>query len=75
VHEFTAGSYDKGAAWLETLADGPDLPMPKDQLVRVIHALIEGLVLQRLLTPELFPDEVFYAAFDALAASQRTAKL
>jgi AcrR family transcriptional regulator len=70
VHEFTAASYAMGAAWLETLADGPGLPMPKDQLVRVIHALIEGLVLQRLLTPELFPDEVIYAAFGALAASQ-----
>jgi hypothetical protein len=45
--------------------------MPKDILVRVIHTLIEGLVLQRLLTPELFPDEVFYAAFAALAAAQR----
>lgn len=71
VHEITAASYDLGAAWLETLADGRDLPMPKDHLVRVIHALIEGLVLQRLLTPELFPDEVIYAAFGALAASPR----
>jgi AcrR family transcriptional regulator len=70
VHEFTSASYDWGAQWLDTLADGSDLPMPKDQLVRVIHALIEGLVLQRLLTPELFPDEVIYAAFGALAASQ-----
>lgn len=70
VLEVTAASYEFGAAWLETLADGPNLPMPKDQLVRVIHALIEGLVLQRLLTPELFPDEVIYAAFGALAASQ-----
>jgi hypothetical protein len=72
VLEVTAASYEFGAAWLETLADGPNLPMPKDQLVRVIHTLIEGLVLQRLLTPELFPDEVIYAAFDALAASQRS---
>jgi len=71
VHEFTAASYEFGAAWLETLADGHNLPMPKDTLVRVIHALIEGLVLQRLLTPELFPDDVIYAAFDALAAAQR----
>jgi AcrR family transcriptional regulator len=71
VQEVTAASYDMGAAWLETLADGHDLPMPKDQLVRVIHALIEGLVLQRLLTPELFPDAVIYAAFDALAAAPR----
>ena len=36
-------------------------------LVRVLHALIEGLVMQRILTPELFPDEVFYEAFAALA--------
>jgi hypothetical protein len=72
VHDVTAASYDFGAAWLETLADGHDLPMPKDHLVRVIHTLIEGLVLHRLLTPELYPDEVFYAAFGALAAAQRS---
>jgi AcrR family transcriptional regulator len=71
VHEITAARYNVGAAWLETLADGHDLPMPKDHLVRVIHALIEGLVLQRLLTPDLFPDEVIYAAFGALAAAPR----
>jgi AcrR family transcriptional regulator len=68
VHEITAASYEAGAGWLENLADGDDLPMPKEHLVRVIHALIEGLVLLRLLTPELFADEVVYAAFDALAA-------
>jgi hypothetical protein len=43
----------------------------KDHLVRVIHALIEGLVLQRLLTPELFPEVVIYAAFGASAAAPR----
>jgi hypothetical protein len=69
VRQITAARYDFGAAWLETLADGHDLPMPKEHLVRVIHALIEGLVLQRLLTPELFPDDVIYAAFGALAKS------
>ena len=41
--------------------------MPADQLVRVIHALTEGLVFQRLLTPELVPDQVIRAAFLALA--------
>jgi hypothetical protein len=35
--------------------------------VRVLHAQIEGQVQQRILTPELCPDEVFYAAFGALA--------
>ena len=54
-----------------TLGDERELPMPPEQLVRVIHALIEGLVLQRILTPELFPDEVFFAAFEALAHHRR----
>jgi hypothetical protein len=43
-----------------------DLPMPAHQLVRVIHALTEGLVFQRPLTPELMPDEIFRAAFAAI---------
>ena len=70
VHEVTAASYAAGAAWLETLADSDALPMPREHLVRVIHALIEGIVLLRLLTPELFPDEVIYAAFAALASAR-----
>jgi AcrR family transcriptional regulator len=67
VHDATAASYEIGADWLRQLGDERDLPMPAEHLVRVIHALIEGLVLQRILTPDLFPDEVFYAAFAALA--------
>ena len=69
----TADSYEFGAEWLRTLGDERDLPMPPEQLVRVIHALIEGLVMQRILTPELCPDEVFYAAFGALARGRRGA--
>ena len=67
VREVTAGSYEFGAEWLRTLGDERELPMPPEHLVRVIHTLIEGLVLHRILTPELFPDEVFFAAFGALA--------
>ena len=67
VREITAASYEFGAEWLRTLGDERELPMPPEHLVRVIHTLIEGLVLQRILTPELFPDEVFFAAFGALA--------
>jgi AcrR family transcriptional regulator len=66
VHEITKGSYELGADWLRTFGES-ELPMPADVLVRVLHALIEGLVLQRILTPELCPDEVFYEAFAALA--------
>jgi AcrR family transcriptional regulator len=71
VREITAGSYELGAEWLRTLGDERELPMPPEQLVGVIHALTEGLVLQRILTPELFPDEVFFAAFEALAHHRR----
>src|SRR4051812_7504633 len=57
-----------GAAWMRTVIAADDLPMPADVMVRVINALIEGLLFQRFLTPELMPDEVFYAAFAALAS-------
>ena len=70
VQEITAASYELGAAWLRSIATDDELPMPAEQLVCVIHALTEGLVFQRLLTPDLVPDEVFYAAFAALARAR-----
>ncbi|MFC3070249.1 TetR/AcrR family transcriptional regulator [Phenylobacterium soli] len=56
-----------GATWMEAVFAVEDLPMPPELMVRVINALIEGLLFQRFLTPELMPDEVFHAAFAALA--------
>ncbi len=70
VREVTAKSYAWGAAWLHSVADERDLPMPAEILVVVIHALTEGLVFQRLMTPDLVPDEAFYAAFAALAGER-----
>jgi AcrR family transcriptional regulator len=67
VHETTAASYGGGAGWLRSVGDDGQLPMPAELLVVVIHSLTEGLVFQRLMTPDLVPDEVFYAAFAALA--------
>ena len=71
AREITATSYDAGAEWLRAVANEDELPMPPDTLVRVIHALTEGLLLQKFLTPELVSDEVFYAAFAALAVERR----
>jgi AcrR family transcriptional regulator len=68
-----ARGYDAGAAWLAAAIDERELPMPPDVLVRVINALVEGLTFQRLTTPELCPDEVFYAAFRALAGTKSAA--
>jgi AcrR family transcriptional regulator len=66
VVEITSQSYAFGEQWLRSVTNEDDLPMSAGELVRVIHALTEGLVLLRLLTPELVPDEVFHAAFAAL---------
>jgi hypothetical protein len=71
VHEITARSYAAGADWLRAVADERELPMPADTLVRVLHAMTEGLLFQRFLTPDLFPDDVFYAAFAAMAIPPR----
>jgi len=71
VQDVTAAYFELGAAWLESLTDSENLPMPAEHLVRVVHALIEGLVLQRLLTPDLYPDEVFYAAFSVFGNASR----
>jgi AcrR family transcriptional regulator len=70
VAEATAASFTTGAAWLKTAADDGGLPMPAELLVVVIHALTEGLLFQRFLTPDLVPDEAFYAAFAALAGEK-----
>jgi AcrR family transcriptional regulator len=70
VHGITKDSYEIGTEWLRTF-DADELPMPADVLVRVLHALIEGLVMQRILTPELCPDKVFYEAFAALTRERR----
>ena len=67
VREITAQSYAIGEQWLRAVTKEEDLPMPARQLVRVMHALTEGLVFQRLLTPDLVPDKIFRAAFAALA--------
>ncbi len=71
VRDITAKSYDAGAAWLRSVADESELAMSPDILVCVLHATMEGLLFQRLLTPELVPDEAFYAAFAALAVRRK----
>lgn len=69
VTESMEKGFVAGAGWFEEVCADGELPMPADVLVRVINALIEGLLFQRFLTPELMPDEVFHAAFGALAGN------
>lgn len=69
VQEVTRESFELGAEWLRSF-DARELPMSPEHLVRVLYALIESLVIQRILTPDLYPDEVFYDAFAALAVTR-----
>jgi AcrR family transcriptional regulator len=59
--------YRRSAAGLLQFIPASDLPMSPNQFVRVLHALSDGLLFQRFLTPELITDEVIIAAFEALA--------
>jgi AcrR family transcriptional regulator len=72
VREITAQSYAFGEQWLRAVTKEEDLPIPAHQLVRVLHAMTEGLVFQRLLTPELVPDDIIRAAFGALAMKRNS---
>jgi AcrR family transcriptional regulator len=67
VRAQTAEAYRQVAEGLPKLIPIEQFSMPPEVLAPVVHALIEGLVLRRALTPELVTDEVIYAAFDALA--------
>ncbi|HEX4098118.1 MAG TPA: TetR/AcrR family transcriptional regulator [Caulobacteraceae bacterium] len=44
-----------------------DLPMPPDDFVKMLHAVIEGLVMLANLTPELVTPETIRRTFEALA--------
>lgn len=59
--------YEAGAAWFRANWPRDALPMPPETLAQVINAMIEGLLFQRFLTPELTPDNVIRSAFAALA--------
>jgi AcrR family transcriptional regulator len=70
AQEVAAERYASAAAWWRAIIDEDQLPMPSEILVRVLNALTEGLTIQWLLTPELIPDDVIYAAFAALASER-----
>jgi AcrR family transcriptional regulator len=44
-----------------------ELPLPPAEFVKVLHALTDGLLALKFLTPELITDELIIAAFESLA--------
>ena len=65
--EANAETYRRMAAAIEASSTGPDLPMPAETFVKVLHGVIDGLVMLNSLTPELITPDVIRAAFDGLA--------
>jgi AcrR family transcriptional regulator len=59
--------YRRAAKELLRFVKTSELPMPAEKLVRVIHALTDGLFFTHFLNPELITADVILAAFAALA--------
>jgi AcrR family transcriptional regulator len=59
--------YRQMAAGLVELIPPAQMPMPPEQLVKVLDAMITGLMSTYFQTPELISEEDFIAAFEALA--------
>jgi AcrR family transcriptional regulator len=59
--------YKQAAAAMAKSANRSELPMAPEQLVKVLHALTDGLTFLRFLAPELITDDVIVAAFEALS--------
>jgi AcrR family transcriptional regulator len=59
--------YRAMARRLRAAVPADELPMPAEQLVRVLDALVTGLLFTYFQTPRLIKDADFVAAFEALA--------
>ena len=66
-----AETYRLAAERVGQMARLDELPLPPDKLVRVLHALIDGLTFLNALTPDLVDDGVIMAAFEALAKREK----
>jgi AcrR family transcriptional regulator len=71
VAALNAELYRQAAEGVLAFLPESELPMPSGTFVKVLHGLMDGLVLLASLTPELVDEETVRAAFDALARTGR----
>jgi AcrR family transcriptional regulator len=62
-----AGIYRWAAEQLVQFIPANEMPLPPEQFVKLLHALTDGLLTLRFLTPDLINDKLIIAAFEALA--------
>jgi AcrR family transcriptional regulator len=67
LEKHSAEAYRQAEMWLLKFIPASQLPMPASRFVRVLHALIDGLLFERFQTPSEITDEVIISAFDALS--------
>jgi len=70
VGKQNAEIYRRMASGLSHFVSAEDLPLPADRFIRILHALTDGLLFTRFLTPDLITDEVILSAFEMLAPEQ-----
>ncbi len=68
VSQLDAATYRRLAERLGRRFSAQQLPLPAERFVRVLHALVEGLLFQRFLKPDLFTDDVLRSAFEMVGA-------
>jgi AcrR family transcriptional regulator len=62
-----AAIYRQAAARVRKTARSDELPIESLKLVKVLHALTDGLTFLHALTPDLVDEKIVIAAFDAIA--------
>jgi AcrR family transcriptional regulator len=63
--------YRWAAEELTKFIPASQLPLKSDEFVKIVHALTDGLLALRFLTPELITDEIIIAAFETLGGAQK----
>jgi AcrR family transcriptional regulator len=74
ISKQNAKIYRAMAKGLTRLIPAKELPMPAGRFIRVLHALTDGLLFTRFLTPDLITDEVILSAFEMLGPRKRGRK-
>ncbi len=67
LEKHSAEAYRQAEAWLLKFIPPEQLPMPAARFVRVLHALMDGLLFERFQAPDEITDDVIISAFEALA--------
>lgn len=67
IEKQNAEIYRQMAAEFTRFVPPNDLPIPAEEFIPVIHALMDGLLFKRFLTPSLITDDLILTAFELLA--------